>query len=258
MIRSILKPFSTLWRQETAWFLVMLGGMLWVTFPVLLLFHANWFGDRVIATQAFSGKVQLNNMLLYAHVLLAIPPLVIGPWLFLEEFRKSKPRWHRELGKAYVLCCMFSALTGLPLALGNAVGIIPRMGFSSLAVCWFLFTYIAYRSARNRDFQNHRKWMMRSYACTFAFVNVKFYGLAVLSFGLEPGIWLMRTMQSCVSWMSNLFIVEIYLAGTIFTGTYAGKKIFLRNLSSLPLKVIIFLSLFLSVCLLSATFFPIS
>ena len=148
---------------------------------------------------------------------------------FLEDFRKSNPVWHKRFGKVYIICCMLSALTSLPLSLGNTIGIIPRMGFSSLAVCWFMFTYVAYRAARRQDFPQHRKWMMRSYACTFAFVNVKFYALAVMFFGLQPSAWLLRTMQSCVSWMSNLLIVEIYLSGTIFTGRYAGKKIFLRN-----------------------------
>ncbi|WP_210747036.1 DUF2306 domain-containing protein [Nocardia speluncae] len=36
---------------------------------------------------------------------------------------------------------------------------------------WLVTGYLACRSARRRDFERHRKWMMRNYALTFLAVT---------------------------------------------------------------------------------------
>lgn len=223
-----------------------------------MLTFVDFFGEEPVATASFADRPRLNNILLWGHVFFAVPALLLGPWLFWSRFRTRFPAWHRNFGKVYVICCLISAATSLPLGLGNSVGVIPRVGFSMLAVCWFFFTYTAYLAARKRDFTAHRRWMMRSYACTYAFVNVKIYALSMLFYGFETELWLLQTLQSCVSWTTNLLIVEIYLAATTFAGDYAGQKIFLKNLLFLPLRAAFLLAFFISAALLSATFFPIS
>lgn len=253
----IKKIKDVLWRKETAWLWVFLTATGLSIFPVFMLSFVDFSGIEPVATASFAAYPRLNNMLLWAHVFFAVPALLLGPWLFWARFRGMFPALHRNLGKIYVIACLLSAASSLPLGLGNSVGIVPRVGFSMLAVCWFFFTYTAYLCARRKDFVSHRRWMMRSYACTYAFVNVKIYALSMLFFGFETELWLLQTLQSCVSWTTNLLIVEVYLAATLFTGVYAGKKNFLKNLRYLPARAAILLAFFTSAALLTATFFPL-
>lgn len=222
-----------------------------------MLTFVDFWGYEPVATATFENYPRLNNILLGGHVFFAIPALLLGPWLFWPRFRAQFASWHRNCGKIYVICCLLSAASSLPLGLGNSVGVVPRVGFSMLAVCWFFFTYTAYLAARRKDFANHRRWMMRSYACTYAFVNVKMYALSMLFYGFTTDVWILQTLQSCVSWTTNLLIVEVYLAATTLTGAYAGRKVFFKNLRFLPLRVAFLLTFFISAVFLSSAFFPI-
>lgn len=243
------------WR-ELGFFYVLLTVSCLSFFPIFFLSIADLFSDTVIAAPAFAGRQSLNNMLLWLHIVLAVPALMIGPFLFMTQFRNKYLQWHRYLGQVYVVCCFLSAVTSLPLAFANTTGVLPRVGFTSLAVCWFTFTYLAYRRARQKKFPQHRVWMMRSYACTYAFINVKIYALSLLLFGLETSRYLDQVLQSCFSWTTNLLVVEVYLAASTYTGVYAGRKIFKRELHKLPVKVGGFLACFGTFFLLSFYLFP--
>ncbi len=243
------------WR-EIGFFYVLLT-VCWLSFfPFIFLAAADLFSDRPIASPAFENKPFFNNVLLWLHVALALPALAIGPWLFITQFREKHLKWHRYLGQVYIICCLLSAVTSLPLSLANLTGVLPRVGFSSLAICWFMFTYTAYRKAREKKFALHRAWMMRSYACTYAFVNVKIYAFSDAFFGLGTSRYFDQVMQSCVSWTTNLMVVEVYLAASTFTGSFAGRKIFLRQLRQLPVKMAGFLAAFATFFLLSYYLFP--
>jgi len=225
-------------------------------FAVVFLHVIDLFTSEPIASSGFESRPLLNNILLWFHAVLAVPPLVIGPWLFLTQFREKHLRWHRYLGQVYVICCFLSAVTSLPLGLANETGVLPRVGFSSLAICWFSFTYIAYRAARQKKFAVHRVWMMRSYACTYAFVNVKMYFLIRLFLGVEHSYYALQVLQSCFSWTTNLLVVEVYLAASTYNGGFAGRKIFMRQLRKLPLKIGGFLAAFATYFLFSYYLFP--
>ena len=49
---------------------------------------------------------------------------------------------------------------------------LPGIGFATgtLAVVWFAAAAMAYRAARNKRFDSHRDWMIRSYVLTWTFV----------------------------------------------------------------------------------------
>jgi hypothetical protein len=176
-------------------------------------------------------SMYIRKSLLIAHIALAIPPTFMGPLLFISAYRKAYPHHHRFMGKLYVIGCLGSAVTILPLALTNSGGIEARIGFSVMAVLWYVITWLAYTSAIRKDFVSHRRWMMRTYAMTFAFVHVNFtyHWIGVYEGFFDPvGI---KVMQSMVSWMSGLFFVEIYLAATAVNGRFLGVKKWLYNMT---------------------------
>lgn len=258
---NILKaPYDFLekyvFNQNSFWVFIMAGPLFFVSAPLFYLTVAPLLSDMPIAAEAFERKPFLNNILLLLHVVTAIAPLCIGPWLFHASLRKEKPRLHVRLGQIYVICCLLSAATSLPLSLSNHGGNIPRVGFSMLAVAWFIFTWLAYSYARKRNFAQHRRWMFRSYACTYAFINIKIYGFLLIVSGSPFSPLTVKILQSCVSWMSNLLLVEVYLAATTYMGVYIGRKMLLKNLSYLPLKITFLLSIFLVGTWISYTYFP--
>lgn len=138
------------WR-ELGFAYVMMSALMTSFFVILFLYVIDLFTNEPVASEGFHNRPLLNNILLWLHAVLAVPPLVIGPWLFLTQFRDKYIRWHRYLGQIYVICCLLSAVISLPLGLANNVGVLPRVGFSALAVCWFTFTFIAYRAARQKN-----------------------------------------------------------------------------------------------------------
>ena len=256
MMQGQEKDKGFLFWRELGFFYVLLTVSCLSFFPIFFLSAVDLFTDHRIAAPAFAGQAYLNNTLLWAHVAFAVPALAIGPCLFMTEFRNKYLKWHRYLGQVYVICCFISAVTSLPLALANVTGVLPRVGFSSLAVSWFGFTYMAYRMARQKKFPQHRAWMMRSYACTYAFVNVKIYALTIMFFDIDAGRYLTQVLQSCFSWTTNLLVVEVYLAASTYTGVYAGRKIFKRELRKLPAKAGLLLACFGTFFLLSYYLFP--
>lgn len=234
----IFKPvdlyFDGMKGQPVPWRIITLATLAVVYFPLYIVFNVDsfLFGSDLVTASGPQGYVHLANALLYFHVAAAVPPLLIGPWMFHAGFRGKFPQWHRRFGKIYIYTCLFSAITSLPLSLQHSSGLIPSIGFSSLAVSWYSFTVIGYFTAMRKNFTAHRRWMMRSYACTFAFVNVKFYYFVSVLTGIYPDPMTAKVMQSGISWTSNLLIVEIWLLGSTFTGKFIGWKKLGKNLLS--------------------------
>lgn len=163
----------------------------------------------------------LNNMLLLAHIVFSFVALSLGPWLFNASLRARRPDVHRMIGKLYIIGCMSGAVVVFPLALSNAVGTVAHLGFGVMSVIWFILAYLAYTAAVNRDFIAHRRWAIRSFAVTFAFVHVGLSFKLIIPEGvLTPQG--MQTMQSMVSWLGNLLFAEVYLMLTRQTGQYKG------------------------------------
>jgi uncharacterized membrane protein len=145
------------------------------------------------------------------HVAGAATALLVGPWQFLPGMRARHPRRHRLLGRMYVAGCLGGGGAGLVLAFGTTAGPIASVGFGALAIIWLFSTGQALRMAVARRFDDHRAWMIRSFAATFAAVTLRLYlpllALAGLSF-----IDAYRAV-SYLAWIPNLILAEAYLRG---------------------------------------------
>jgi uncharacterized membrane protein len=113
--------------------------------------------------------------LIIPHVLAGITALVSGPLQFSSRLRRSYPKFHRILGRIYI-CAVFVAA---PLAIimsnhrGDAHAIHFVVANFVQGGTWMIATAAALVTARNRYFQLHREWMVRSYAVTFTFVGTR-------------------------------------------------------------------------------------
>ncbi len=143
------------------------------------------------------------------HAGFAATALVMGPFQFLTRLRTTRPRLHRIMGMGYVVCCTLAGIAGLVLAFGARTGPISTAGFGLLAIGWIYTTLKAVQAARSRRFSQHRRWMIRSFALTFAAVTLRVYlPVAFLSpFGYDAAY---RAI-SFLCWVPNLIAAELYL-----------------------------------------------
>jgi hypothetical protein len=118
-------------------------------------------------------------------------------------------RYHRYVGYTYVTGGALGAGTALAIALANPhQSVASASATGTLALAWLFATFMAWRSARNRRFDTHRPWMIRSYVLTWTFVFCRLLGTvpAVASAGKEVEhalLWL--------TWVLPMMICEVAL-----------------------------------------------
>ncbi len=122
---------------------------------------------------AYRLQVIADRHLLIPHTLCGFIALLSGPIQFSSRFRQHHLKFHRILGRIYVVSVFVGAATGVALATGR-----PGLpGTSMQAAAWIVCTAAAFLTARNRQILQHRQWMVRSYAVTFTFVSSRVLNL---------------------------------------------------------------------------------
>jgi uncharacterized membrane protein len=127
---------------------------------------------RQAKEQAYLGKIPF---LIIPHVLAGVAALLIGPLQFSSRVRRHNPKFHRILGRIYVSSVLVAAPLAIilsnhrhdPRAIHFVVANVVQSG------TWMITTVAAFLTARNRNIQEHREWMVRSYAVTFTFVGTR-------------------------------------------------------------------------------------
>ena len=122
---------------------------------------------------AYRLQVIADRHLLIPHTLSGVIALLAGPVQFSSRLRQRHLKFHRALGRVYVIAVFVGAMTGICLAAGR-----PGMpGTSVQAGAWIVCTTAALVMAHNRQIVKHRQWMTRSYAVTFTFVSSRVLNL---------------------------------------------------------------------------------
>lgn len=132
--------------------------------------------------------------------------IAVGAFQVNARLRGRYLRWHRWLGRLYVLGVMVGGLAAFLLALQSDGGLPAHTGFGLLAVLWIGTTAAAWRAIRRRDLVTHRRWMLRSYALTLAAVTLRVYLLLTQIAG-----WEFESSYAAISWfcwVPNLLFVE--------------------------------------------------
>jgi uncharacterized membrane protein len=165
---TLLTPSSTRSRFKTVlWvFLGLTSLFVFITSEVLLVTDYPMY-------HAYRLQVIADRHLLIPHTLCGVIALLAGPVQFSSRLRQRHLKFHRVLGRIYVISVFVGALTGVALSAGR-----PGMpGTSVQAAAWIVCTTAAVITARNRQIARHRRWMVRSYAVTFTFVSSRVLNL---------------------------------------------------------------------------------
>lgn len=144
------------------------------------------------------------------HAALAATALLLGPFQFLPRLRARVPKVHRTMGNIYVVVCLAAAPAGLVLALHSSAGPIAGWGFGTLASLWFVATAYAFWLATQGRIADHRRWMVRSFALTFAAVTLRLY-LPIPPMLLHISFLDGYRAISWFCWTSNLALAELFL-----------------------------------------------
>jgi uncharacterized membrane protein len=165
---TLLAPSSARSRFKTVlWISLGLTALfVFITSEVLLITDYPMY-------HAYRLQVIADRHLLIPHTLCGVIALLAGPIQFSSRLRQRHLKFHRVLGRIYVISVFIGAGTGVALASG-------RPGFpgtSMQAAAWVVCTSAALITARNRQIIQHRQWMVRSYAVTFTFVSSRVLNL---------------------------------------------------------------------------------
>lgn len=149
------------------------------------------------------------NPWIIIHAASAATALLLGPVQFLPAVRRRWPRVHRWTGRTYVVGCLVGGASALVLAAGVSSGVIAGAGFGTLGAVWMYVTGQGWRTARARRWPEHRRWMIRSFAMTFAAVTLRIYMPLAGVLGFD----LMRAYPAIawLCWVPNAILAELYL-----------------------------------------------
>lgn len=105
----------------------------------------------------------VGNLVVGVHVLLAAVMVLGGPLQLMPFIRRSAPWFHRWLGRLYVTTAVIVATGGLVMVwTRGAVGDrVQHFSISIQTIYIMLFALLAWRYARARRFDLHRKWALR-------------------------------------------------------------------------------------------------
>ena len=135
--------------------------------------------------------------------------LAIGAFQLNSRLRTRFIGVHRWAGRLYVSGVIVGGLAGLFLALHSSAGIVAQMGFGLLAVCWLTSTFIAYRHIRAGNLSAHRRWMIRSFALTWAAVTLRIYLPISQTAGVPFAVAYPAISWLC--WVPNLLFAEWFV-----------------------------------------------
>ncbi|GAA2525152.1 DUF2306 domain-containing protein [Winogradskya humida] len=154
---------------------------------------------------------------LVIHALPAGLTLIIGPWQFIPKLRARFPRVHRVSGRVYLISVVAASAAAAYAAAVTPSGFPLQVAFYMLIVAWLYTAAQGYRTIRRRDIQQHRIWMVRSYALTFAAVTLRVYLLAGQALLHSVDFRDLYTASAWAGLLGNVFIAEYFIIPRLLT-----------------------------------------
>lgn len=162
-----------------------------------------------LLSQKESGVITMKlwQISFNTHIIFGGLALLFGWMQFMPKFRSRNIKWHRFLGLAYILAIALSGVAGLYLAFYAEGGLVAKLGFGSLALVWLYTTGQAFFSINKRNVEAHKRWMIRSYALTFAAVTLRIW-LPLLQYAIGMDFLTAYVIIAWLCWVPNLAWAE--------------------------------------------------
>ena len=162
---------------------------------------------------ALPGDIASNSFLnpggIRFHITVTAIAIIVAPWQFARGLRNRFPLVHRTMGRTYLVTGFIGIGTGTAIALGSSQGLIAGFGFLFLGLAWLSVTAIAYRKILARDYEAHRRWMLRSFALMFGAVTLRIYLPVSSVMGIEFGS--SYPVIAWINWIPNILLMEWWI-----------------------------------------------
>ena len=146
--------------------------------------------------------------LLLVHGSAGAIALGLGASQFSTRLRQRHTQVHRMLGRCYVITVAIAAPLSVAVTLLRNEPPL-RLVIYTQASLWLLTTAVAFYCIRCRKYQQHRQWMIRSYAITLIFLADRVLdaipGVAAFDTDADPSIsWFCNV----IAWVVPSFIIS--------------------------------------------------
>lgn len=185
----------------------------WAVMALLALAVAGYATAVLLAPPARNGFIRalltVSPLAAPLHFGGGAIALLAGALQAHRGLRLRRPAVHRWTGRVYLLAVLASGSAGLLLATRSTAGPIAQWGFGLMAVLWLVTTVVGWRHARAGRYQEHRNWMIRSYALTLAAVTLRLW----LPLSQVAGIAFLTAYVAIawLCWVPNLLLAEWFL-----------------------------------------------
>lgn len=220
------EPHSRPGRDRPRWYrrpwivplFAVVGLFVATRLPAYLTFET---GDSLVELQdAFpeTHYLMLSGHIVFGSIAIITCSMQVWPWL-----RQHHPKTHRISGRVYVFAGVVpSGLFALVVSLVSVVGPAGKIGNVLLSLLWFGTTFAGLVAARRHRFQEHRRWMIRSFAlCTSIVLNRVWLFLVLMVlmpfedsyYGGDTDALIEDTAVAAIwlSWIVNLMIAQWWL-----------------------------------------------
>ena len=201
-----------------------------VSSPRLRIAGLGWLALSALAIAAFAplqylmnsmsdlaangGEIAVNyasrpgwvRVAFYTHIVFGGLALLLSPVQLSSRVRARVPRLHRVTGRVVLVAIALAGTAGFLLSWVNVAGPVGTAGFGTLAVLWVSFAALGLRAILRGDVTTHRRWMLRTFALTYAAVTLRLW-----LFALIPVLGDFASAYALVpflGWVPNLLVVE--------------------------------------------------
>lgn len=208
------------------WYLFTCFALLVSVYIVVQYFIMDGFQTGLVKAKLMFGS-KLSEFwysMLFIHITTSIVALVIGPFTLSAKFRERNINRHRIVGRIYMVGILLGGVSGLYLSFYATGGLVAKLGFGLLSVLWLTSAYQALHRVKNKKMKDHRNWMIRNYALTFAAVTLRIWlPLFIVLFGIEQ-FELIYAVIAWLAWVPNLIIAELFIRQRLNKGKYEENE----------------------------------
>lgn len=147
----------------------------------------------------------------YVHVMFSVFSMFAGFTQFSDYILKRYKTFHRWMGYIYVIdvICL-AGPSGLIMSFYANGTIVSKTSFVILSILWLTTTIIALYKVLQKDFAEHEKWMMRSFALTLSAITLRLMAM-VLPKVIHLDAYSAYATIAWLSWTLNLAIAEFII-----------------------------------------------
>lgn len=151
----------------------------------------------------------------YIHVFSSVITLLAGFTQFNQLVLAHFTNWHRVMGKIYILFVLFMNVpSGFVLAIYANGYWSSKIAFIILDLLWFFYTLKAWLAIGNKNFLEHKNYMIRSFALTLSAITLRTWKLFFSTFTTLDHE-LVYMIDAWLGFIPNLLIAEFFIIKSI-------------------------------------------